>query len=80
MKVKIGTQLDESVYEQLKIASARSRRPIGEILQQALTSYLLQDRPVHGRKSGLARLLEREPLRLSDEQFRVSMEEDVYDR
>lgn len=80
MKIKIGTQLDESVYEELKVASARTRLPIGEIVQQALIRYLQQDRPGHGRKSGLARLLEREPIRLNDGQLRASMDEDVYGR
>jgi hypothetical protein len=80
MKIKVGTQLDDRVFQQLKVASARVRRPMGELLQEAVVSYLHQARRGHGRKSGLSRLLEREPLRLSDEQFRASLDEDLYAR
>lgn len=80
MKVKFGTQLDDGVYAQLKMASAKERRPIAEIVQNALMQYLKQARTGSGRKTGLARLLDREPLRISDRQFRESMEEDMYDQ
>ena len=80
MKVKFGTQLDNTVYDQLKVASATERRAIGEIVQTALADYLHRARPGRGRKSGLARLLDREPLRITDQQFQVSMEEDFFDQ
>ena len=80
MKVKFGTQLDNSIYDQLKVASATEHRAIGEIVQTALADYLRRSRPGRGRKTGLARLLERDPLRINDQQFRVSMEEDFYDQ
>ena len=80
MKVKFGTQLDDTVYDQLKVASATERRAIGEIVQNALADYLRRGRPGRGRKTGLARLLEREPLRITDQQFRDSMEEDFFDQ
>lgn len=80
MKIKFGTQLDDRIYEQLKVTAARERRPIAEIVQTALTQYIQMSKPGRGRKSGLARALEREPLRITSEQFRVSMEEDIYAR
>ncbi|MEI7879783.1 MAG: hypothetical protein WCI95_02800 [bacterium] len=80
MKVKFGTQLDDTVYGQLKVASATEHRAIGEIVQTAIADYLHRSRPGRGRKTGLARLLERDPLRITDEQFRISMEEDFFDQ
>lgn len=80
MKMKFGTQLDDSVYEQLKVASARARRPMGEMVEQAITYYLIQVRPGRARRTGLARLLDRAPLALTGDQLRASMEEDVYDQ
>jgi len=80
MKVKFGTQLDNAVYDQLKVAAANERRAIGEIVQTALADYLRRSRSGRGRKTGLARLLERDPLRISDQQFRTSMEEDFFDQ
>lgn len=80
MKVKFGTQLEDIVYEQLKVAAVKEKRPIGEIVQQAVSDYLQRGRPGRGRRTGLSRLLEREPFRISDAQFRGSMEESIYDQ
>jgi len=74
-KIKVGTQIEENIFQQLKLAAARERRPVGEIIQDAVTVYLRRQ-----RKSGLARLLEREPIKISDEQFRESMEADYFDQ
>ncbi|HEX9782050.1 MAG TPA: hypothetical protein VGA56_04865 [Opitutaceae bacterium] len=74
-KIKVGTQIEENIFQQLKLAAARERRPVGEVIQDAVTVYLRRQ-----RKSGLARLLEREPIKISDEQFRESMEADYFDQ
>lgn len=75
-KIKVGTQIEENIYRQLKMAAARERRPVSELLQDAVTIYLRRQ-----RKNGLARLLEREPAFLvTEEQFRESMESDFYDQ
>ena len=74
-KIKVGTQIEDGIYQQLKQAAARERRPVGELVQDAVTGYLRRQ-----RKSGLGRLLERVPFKITDEQFRVSMEADFYDQ
>jgi predicted nucleic acid-binding protein/predicted transcriptional regulator len=74
MKVKVGTQLEDEVYRELKIVAARDKRPISDINQHALTDYLQRRKGSRQRKSGLARLLERPPLKVTDEQFREVME------
>jgi hypothetical protein len=74
-KIKVGTQIEEGIYQQLKQAATRERRPVGEVIQDAVTVYLRRQ-----RKSGLTRLLEREPLKISEEQFQESMEADYYDQ
>ena len=80
MKVKVGTQLDDQVYQELKIAAAREKRPLSEIIQNALADYLHRGEGSRQRKSGLARLLEREPLKVTDEQFREIMDLDYFDQ
>ena len=80
MKVKFGTQLDDTVFEQLKLTAAREHRPIGEIVQNALSQYMRQGRSGHVRKSAFDRLLVRDPLNITSEQFRESMEEDFFDQ
>lgn len=75
-KIKIGTQIEAETYQQLKLAAARERRPVGELFQDAVTHYLRRQ-----QKNGLMRLLERGPVfNVTDEQFRESMESDYYDQ
>jgi hypothetical protein len=75
-KIKVGTQIEQDVYQQLKLAATRERRPVGEVIQDAVTGYLRRQ-----RKSGLARLLEREPaFKLNDAQFQEVMTADFFDQ
>jgi len=80
MKVKFGTQLEDEIYNQLRVAAAKENRPIGEIVQSALADYLQKQSGPQGRKSGLARLLEADPLRISPQQLRESMEADFWEQ
>jgi hypothetical protein len=80
MKVKVGTQLEDEVYRELKVFAARQKRPISEVIQHALTDFLHRSKGSGGRKSGLARLLAREPLKVTGEQFREVVELDYFDR
>ncbi len=80
MKIKIGTQLEEEVFQDLKVAAAKEKRAIGEVIQTAVADYLQRQTQPRGRKSGLARLLESPPMNISDEQFRETMEADFWDQ
>jgi hypothetical protein len=80
MKMKIGTQLEEEVYQKLKIAAAREKRAIGEVIQDAVTAYLQGDGLSRRGKSGLARLLESPPLEITDGQFREVIGADYWDQ
>ena len=80
MKIKIGTQLEQEVYQDLKVAAAREKRAISEVMQEAIAAYLqLQSQP-RGKKSGLSRLLQTDPLRLTPAQFQESMEPDFFEQ
>lgn len=75
-KIKVGTQIEEDVYRQLKRTAAHERRPVGEVIQDAVTTYLRRE-----RKSGLARLLEREPaFKVSEGEFREILEADFFEQ
>jgi len=80
MKIKIGTQLEEEVYHDLKVAAAREKRAISELIQGAIAAYLQEQAQPQGGKSGLARLLEADPLRLTSKQLRKTMEVDFFDQ
>lgn len=79
MKVKITTQLEDEVLRALKIRAASERKPMGEIIQEAVVNYLKDDRRTVGRRESLLRILDN-PSRLSDEAFRELMEVDPYDQ
>jgi hypothetical protein len=79
MKVKVGTQLEEEVFIELKVAAARQKRPISDLIEHALTDYLRRGQAGEG-KAGLARMLAREPFKLTEKQFRESIELDYFDR
>lgn len=73
--------MDETIFRNLKMASARERRPVADLIQEAVAEYLV--RPPVGRSggsSGLARLLDAPSLRVTGRQFRESMEADYWDQ
>jgi hypothetical protein len=80
MKRKIGTQLEEEVYDELKRRAVEERQPIGEVIQTAVMDYLQRPKRRTLPKSGLQRFLQREPFKLTPEQFKESMEADFYDQ
>lgn len=80
MKRKIGTQLEEEVYHDLKRRAADERLPINEVIQAAVLDYLNRPRRASLSKAGLRRFLEREPFKLTPEQFRETMEADFFEQ
>ena len=80
MKVKIGTQLDDEVYTALKVAAAKDRRPVGELIQTAITDYLAARKRKPGERAGLKRFLAREPFKITPAQLRETMEVDFCDQ
>jgi hypothetical protein len=80
MKRKIGTQLEEEVYDELKRRAIEERQPIGEVIQSAVMDYLQRPKRRTLAKSGLQRFLQREPFKITLEQFKESMEADFYDQ
>ncbi len=80
MKIKVGTQLDDEVYQDLKMAAAQERRTISDVLHIAVTDYLTQKKRRSGHRSGLKRFLASPGFKLTEEQFRETMEADFYDQ
>lgn len=78
-KIKIGTQMEESVFRSLKMASARERRPVADLIQEAVSEYLARP-SVGSTGNGLARLLNAPSFRVTSRQFRESMEADYWDQ
>lgn len=78
MKVKIGTQLEEEIFQTLKVEAARERKPISELIQVAVVTYLHQQSQPQAVKSGLRRFLEQPHLNVSDEAFHEILNSDDY--
>lgn len=78
-KIKIGTQMEESVFRNLKMASARERRPVSDLIQEAVAEYLAHP-SVGSMGNGLTRLLSAPSFRVTRRQFRESMEADYWDQ
>lgn len=45
MKKKIGTVLEEDILREAKARAARENRPLSDLFQEALVTYLQQDGP-----------------------------------
>ena len=80
MKIKVGTQIDKDIYQSLKVLAARERKPVADVIQEAVADYLTRARMPRGQETGLARLLAREPFRVSEEEHREIMAADFYDQ
>ena len=80
MKRKIGTQLEEEVYRELKTAAAHERRPVSDVIQTAVCDYLNKKKRKSGHRSGLRRFLDSPAFKLTDQQLRETMEADYYDQ
>jgi hypothetical protein len=80
MKRKIGTVVDDGLYNEVKVLAAQERRRIADVVQRALNDYVQRSKSRKSERVGLSRLLERDPLHLTAEQFRETMEADFFDQ
>ncbi len=79
MKQKVGTLIEEDVLRRAKRRAAGEGRPLSDLIQDALESYLT-DRVVEPEKRDAAYQLYCErPIKLSAEQFKAVLEEDAWD-
>ena len=79
MKIKVGRQLEDEVYRELKLTAAQEKRAVGDLIQAAVCDYLNRKKRKSGHRSGLRRFLDSPAFKLTDEQFRETMEADFYD-
>ena len=80
MKRKIGTVVDDNLYRDVKTLAAHERRRISDVMQIALNDYFQRTKRKNPLRSGLTRFLEAPDFNLTNEQFRESMELDVFEQ
>ena len=79
MKQKIGTLIDEEVIKLAKIQAAEERRPLNDLIQDALVSYLNRNLSNPHERDAAYRLFCERPIRLSSAQFKQVLEEDAWE-
>jgi predicted transcriptional regulator len=80
MKSKIGTVVDDDLYNDVKLLAAQERRRISDVMQIALNDYVQRSKRKNPLRSGLTRFLEAPDFNLTNEQFRESMELDFFEQ
>jgi hypothetical protein len=81
VKVKIGTILEDEVVQKLKELSARERRPMSDIIQEAVVSHMQTGggRKMDLRLAAFKRFCSAS-FNLSREDWKEIMEEDYYEQ
>ena len=81
MKTKIGTVLEDDVVQKLRERAHKERKPISEIIQEAIITYMQvgSSRTQELRLAALKRLCSA-PFNLSHDEWRDIMEEDYYEQ
>jgi len=79
MKRKIGTLIEEEVIKLIKYRATDEGRPLSDLIQDALVSYLSKGIPKPKEREAAFRTFCERPLNLSKEQFKQVLEEDVWD-
>jgi hypothetical protein len=78
MKKKVGTLLDEEIIRHAKRRAAEEGRPLSDVIQDALASYL-SDKGLDPKKREKAyQLFCERPIRISKNQFKEILEEDAW--
>jgi len=80
MKRKIGTLIEEEVIKLVKHRAADEGRPLSDLIQDALVSYLSKSVPKPKEREAAYQIFCERPIKLSNDQFREILEEDTWDK
>ena len=80
MKQKIGTKIEEEIMKSVKRKAAEEGRSISDLIQDALVQYLSTGAASPKEREMAYQLFCERPLKLTPEQFRQVLEEDMWDR
>ncbi len=79
MKQKIGTQIEEEVMRLAKRKAAEQGRSISDLIQDALVQYLRKDAASPNERRMAYHLFCERPMKLTPEQLRHVLEEDMWE-
>ena len=79
MKKKIGTLLEEEVLKLAKHRALEEGRPLSDVIQESIVHYLSNRVPDPKKKERAYQIFCGRPMRISKQQFREILEENVWD-
>jgi hypothetical protein len=79
MKQKISVRLDAEIVQLAKQRAAKERQPLSDLIQDALAKYLRKDAATPEERQKAFQLFCEQPMRLSGEQLRQVLQEEVWD-
>jgi|APFre7841882630_1041343.scaffolds.fasta_scaffold08554_3 hypothetical protein len=79
MKRKVGTLIEEEVIKLAKHRALAEGRPLSDVIQDAIVTYLSNRMPDPKKRESAYQLFCERPMRLSQKQFREILEEDSWD-
>jgi hypothetical protein len=79
MKQKIGTLIEEDIMRLAKRKAAEERRSLSDLIQDALTQYLRKDAATPKERKMAFHLFCERPMKITPEQLRYVLEEDMWD-
>lgn len=80
MKQKIGTVIEEEVIRLAKRRAIEENRPLSDLIQDALVSYLGGKAPAVRDREAAYDLFCQQPMKISREQLSEILEEDAWDQ
>ena len=80
MKRKVGILLEEGVLKLAKHRALEEGRPLSDVIQESIVHYLSNRVPDPKKREGAYQIFCERPMRISKQQFKQIMEEDVWDR
>jgi hypothetical protein len=79
MKQKINFLIDREILLLAKQRAVEEARPLSDLIEDALAKYLSRDAATPEERQKAFQLFCEQPMRLSGEQFRRVLQEDVWD-
>jgi hypothetical protein len=79
MKKKVGTLIDEEIIRHAKRRAVEEGRPLSDVIQDALVSYLSDKVPDPKKRENAYQVFCGQPMRISRKQFKEILEEDAWD-
>lgn len=79
MKQKVVTLLEENVLRRAKRRAADERRPLSDLIQDALEKYLTAGLPRPAHHEAAFQLFCEQPIKLSPEKFKTVLDHDSWD-